>query len=47
LSTIQNLLDAQDRLTRAEANHNQARLDYQRALADLYFAMGARNYALN
>lgn len=47
VGTIQDLLNAQDRLTRAEASKNQALLDYQRALADLYFAMGIINYALN
>jgi len=47
VGTIQALLNAQDRVTRADANHNQAMLDYQLALADLYHAMGVRNYALN
>lgn len=46
IGTIQALLNAQDRLTRSDANLNQALLDYQRALADLYFAMGVKNYAL-
>ena len=40
------LLNAQDRLTRAEANRNVAVHDYRLALADLYYAMGTRNYAL-
>ncbi|MFO8032762.1 MAG: TolC family protein [Desulfohalobiaceae bacterium] len=46
VSTIQDLLNAQDRLTRSDANHNQALLDFQLALSELYFAMGERNYAL-
>lgn len=47
VGTLQSLLDAQDRLARAEADKNQALLDYQLALADLYYAMGVRNNALN
>ncbi|MFW6217325.1 MAG: TolC family protein [Desulfohalobiaceae bacterium] len=47
VSTLQDLLNAQDRLTRSDANHNQALLDYQLALAELYFAMGERNYSLS
>ena len=47
VGTIQALLDAQDRLTRSDANLNMAMLDYQLALADLYYSMGIRNYALN
>ncbi len=47
VGTIQDLLDAQDRLTRADANYNQALLDYQLSMAELYYAMGERNYALN
>lgn len=46
ITPIQELLNAQDRLTRAEANHNQALLDFQLALAELYFAMGERNLDL-
>ena len=47
VGTIQALLNAQDRLTRAEANRNMAIHDYRLALADLYYAMGTRNYALD
>ena len=47
VGTLQALLNAQDRLTRADTGKNQAMLDYQLALADLYYAMGVRNYALN
>jgi outer membrane protein len=47
VGTIQALLNAQDRLTRADANQNQAMLDYQLALKDLYYSMGVKNYALN
>jgi outer membrane protein TolC len=47
VGTIQALINAQDALTRAEANRNKAMRDYQLALADLYFAMGTRSYALN
>ncbi len=47
MGSLQELLDAQIRLTRAEMNHNQALVDYQLALAKLYYAMGVRNYALN
>jgi outer membrane protein TolC len=47
VGTIQALIDAQDALTRADANLNKAMRDYQLALADLYYAMGTRSYALN
>lgn len=47
VGTIQELLTAQEHLTRAEANRNQALLDYQLALSELYFAMGERNYGLD
>jgi outer membrane protein TolC len=47
VGTIQALLNAQDRLTRAEANRNMAIHDYRLALADLYYAMGTRNDALD
>jgi outer membrane protein TolC len=47
VGTIQTLINAQDALTRADANLNKAMRDYQLALADLYYAMGTRNYALN
>ncbi len=47
VGTIQTLINAQDALTRAEANANMALRDYQLALADLYHAMGTRNDALN
>jgi len=47
VGTVQGLLNAQDRLARAEANLNKAFLDYRLALADLYYAMGTRNYALD
>ncbi|WP_198145957.1 TolC family protein [Desulfonatronovibrio magnus] len=47
VGTIQDLLNAQVQLTRAEVNRNQALLDYQLALSELYFAMGERNYGLD
>ncbi len=47
MGTIPELLDAQARLTRAEANYNQAVADYQLSLAHLYYAMGQENYVLN
>lgn len=46
VATITELLDAQARMTRAEANHNQALADYQQALARLLNAMGEFNGAL-
>ncbi len=46
VGTIQELLSAQEHLARAEANRNQALLDYQLALSELYFAIGERNYGL-
>jgi len=47
VGTIMELLTAQEHLTRADARLNQALLDYQLALAELYFAMGEKNYGLN
>lgn len=47
MGSLPELLDAQIRLTRAEMNHNQARVDYQLSLSRLYYAMGVRNYSLN
>lgn len=47
MGSLQELLDSQIRLTRAEMNHNQALMDYQLSLARLFYAMGVRNYALN
>ncbi|MFP4237464.1 MAG: TolC family protein [Desulfonatronovibrio sp.] len=47
VGTVQELLTAQEHLARAEANRNQALLDYQLALSELYFAMGERNYGLD
>ncbi|WP_291323571.1 TolC family protein [Desulfonatronospira sp.] len=46
VGTITDLLTAQEHLTRAETNKNQALMDYQQALSELYFAMGERNYGL-
>lgn len=40
IGTHTELLDAQDRLTRAETRSNQARAQYNKARASLYFAMG-------
>lgn len=40
IATITSLLDAQARLTKAEANHNQALLDYQIARANIVFMTG-------
>ncbi len=47
VGTILDLLTAQEHLTRAEAGRNQALLDYQQAMAELYYAMGMRSYALD
>jgi len=46
VGTITDLLTAQEHLTGAEVRKNQALLDYQQAMAEVYFAMGERNYAL-
>jgi len=46
VGTIIELLDAQERLTRAQINLSQARADYQTALANLLYAMGERNAGL-
>lgn len=40
IGTQTELLDAQERLARSETNTNQARAQYNRARAQLYFAMG-------
>jgi len=40
IGSISEVLDAQERLTRARANYNQAILDFQVSLANLKFAMG-------
>lgn len=47
MGTISELLDAQARLSRAEANHNRAVGDYLSSLARLYHAMGADNRSLD
>lgn len=47
VGTIKELLTAQEQLARAEVRRNQALLDYQLALSELYFAMGDRNYGLD
>lgn len=46
VGTLPSLFDAQARLTRAESNYNQALMDYQISLANLYYAMGERNFDL-
>ena len=46
MGTISELLDAQARLSRSEANHNQAVGDYLSSLARLYHAMGVDNRSL-
>lgn len=46
MGSITELLDAHARLSRAEANHNQAIADYLLSLARLTHAMGRDNYAL-
>ncbi|MBW1975132.1 MAG: TolC family protein [Deltaproteobacteria bacterium] len=46
VGSLMDLLDAQARLTRAEASRNQAYLDFQLSLARLYHAMGLRNDSL-
>ena len=47
VGTTQEVLDAQERLTRAETELNGALYDHQQALANLYYAVGMRNDALN
>jgi len=47
MGTISELLDAQARLSRAEANHNRAVGDYLSSLARLYHAMGVDNRSLD
>lgn len=47
VGTLPSLFDAQERLTRAHSNKNQALRDYQISLANLYYAMGERNPGLN
>lgn len=46
MGTISELLDAQARLSRAEAGYNQAIADYLSTMARLYHAMGMENYSL-
>lgn len=46
MGTISELLDAQARLSRAEAGYNQAIADYLSSKARLYHAMGVENYSL-
>lgn len=46
LATNQEVLEAQDRLTRSETELNQALVDYQVALANLYFTIGLKNPSL-
>ncbi len=46
VATVVEVLDAQSRLTRAESNHIQAQADFQKALAQLLYAMGERNPSL-
>lgn len=46
LISNQTVLNAQDRLARAEANRNQALADYRLSLASLFLAMGLRNDGL-
>ncbi len=46
VGTNTDVLDAQSRLTEAEANLTQALGDYQTAIANLYVAMGMKNYNL-
>ncbi len=47
LASNQAVLNAQDRLARADANYIQAMADYRLSLAKLYAAMGMRNDALD
>ena len=46
LAPNQEVLNAQERLSRAETNLNQALADYKLSLANLYFSMGVRNDSL-
>ena len=46
VATIVEVLEAQARLSRAESNHIQAQADFQKALAQLLYAMGERNPSL-
>ncbi|MGM0452731.1 MAG: TolC family protein [Thermodesulfobacteriota bacterium] len=46
MGTVSELLDAQARLSRAEANYNRAIGDYLSSLAKLYHAMGLKNHSL-
>ncbi len=46
MGTVSELLDAQARLSRAEANYNRAIGDYLSSLAKLYHAMGLQNHSL-
>ncbi|MFZ2630266.1 MAG: TolC family protein [Desulfosalsimonadaceae bacterium] len=46
MGTISDLLDIQAKLTRAEANRNNAVSDYRLSLAELYYSMGRRNDGL-
>lgn len=47
VGTITDLLTAQEHLTEAETRNNQALMDFQQALSELYFAIGERNYGLD
>jgi outer membrane protein TolC len=46
IGNISEVLNAQARLTRAEADYNQAILDYNISLARLYYSMGTLNEAM-
>jgi outer membrane protein len=46
LAPNQEVLDALDRLSKAEANRNQALADYKLSLSNLYATMGLRNDTL-
>jgi outer membrane protein TolC len=46
MASISDLLEIQARLTRAEANRNNAASDYRLSLAELYYSMGRRNEGL-
>jgi len=47
IGTSLDVLTAQSQMTQAEANLTQALSDYQTALANLYSAVGMKNYNLN
>lgn len=47
VGTNTDVLDAQSSVTTSEANLNQALADYKQAVADLYYAMGQKNPALD